>query len=355
MAISPGFVQNNVYFDKIRAEYSNEPTILENSEARTAFDVNAGLTYSFNSFETSFSVFQLSENKFKYENQFDLKDLTFRLIRHYYLTSKYTFQLNQNIELSPIVNIRSVQGITPQYDIYTVIKWNNTFWGAVGYRGNYGVSFSIGGFVLDNLNFTYSYDLAIGNIALLSGGSHEISIGYVFGERKKNIKEPYFTPVTDYQQIPYEKIEHYEIVQQENDGLKEQLNNNKKELLKQKGEIQRLNSLLEQNKANLDEIMKKFMVNIEDELPEEVENKLEEKAYHVIVGAYFKLEDAKFFQKILQRELSLDTRVYEREDGKYFFVYTTTVADKNELSKEVKRLKKINISEYINGNIWIAK
>jgi hypothetical protein len=78
-----------------------------------------------------------------------------------------------------------------------------------------------------------------------------------------------------------------------------------------------------------------------------------QKDFYMIVGAYLTLADAKFFQKVLERELGLQTLIFEREDNKYFFVYTQKVHSREEANKEYRRLKRMNIGQYINGNVWI--
>lgn len=75
--------------------------------------------------------------------------------------------------------------------------------------------------------------------------------------------------------------------------------------------------------------------------------------YYVVTGAYFNVEDAKLLQKILKREMNMDTRVVSRADRKFFFVVSKEVSTNDEAQAEMKRLKESGIGKYINGNTWI--
>lgn len=75
--------------------------------------------------------------------------------------------------------------------------------------------------------------------------------------------------------------------------------------------------------------------------------------YYIVVGSYFKLEDAKAYQNILKREMKLETKVVSRPDRKFFFVVTREVKNNPEAQQEMKDLKAKGIDNYINGNLWI--
>ena len=75
--------------------------------------------------------------------------------------------------------------------------------------------------------------------------------------------------------------------------------------------------------------------------------------FYVVTGAYFGIDDAKLLQKILKREMNLDTRVVSRSDRRFFFVVSKEVKTNAEAQEEMKRLNEIGIKKYINGNLWI--
>jgi cell division septation protein DedD len=75
--------------------------------------------------------------------------------------------------------------------------------------------------------------------------------------------------------------------------------------------------------------------------------------YYIVVGSYFNLEDAKAYQKILQREMGLATQVVSRADRKFFFVVSKEVKSNAEAQERMKDLKSKGIDNFINGNLWI--
>ena len=75
--------------------------------------------------------------------------------------------------------------------------------------------------------------------------------------------------------------------------------------------------------------------------------------FYVVTGAYFLIDDAKLLQKILLRELNLQTQVVSRPDRKYFFVVSKEVISNEEAQEEMKRLNSLQIKKYINGNPWV--
>jgi hypothetical protein len=85
--------------------------------------------------------------------------------------------------------------------------------------------------------------------------------------------------------------------------------------------------------------------------PDSIVDTAQQKIY-VILGVYYRIPDAKIFQKILEREAGLDTWIIPSTDGKYYFVYSKTVFSKAEANAELKRLMDMDIQKYINGNLW---
>lgn len=85
--------------------------------------------------------------------------------------------------------------------------------------------------------------------------------------------------------------------------------------------------------------------------PDDTDPKIDK--FYVVAGAYFRIDDAKLLQKILKREMNMDTRVVSRSDRRFFFVVTKEVKTNTEAQDEMKRLKVLGIKKYINGNLWI--
>ena len=87
----------------------------------------------------------------------------------------------------------------------------------------------------------------------------------------------------------------------------------------------------------------------------EVNNSFKSNNYCVIAGAYKKLENAKLGQRILKRELNLQTYIIKKPNSKFYFVATDFFDNTKEIKKEHKRLKKMGIDKLINGATWVYK
>jgi hypothetical protein len=62
----------------------------------------------------------------------------------------------------------------------------NKAWASVGYRYNYGMTFTGCWNVNDRLRIGYSYDLGIGGMAKYQSGSHELFLGANFKQKANN-------------------------------------------------------------------------------------------------------------------------------------------------------------------------
>ena len=75
--------------------------------------------------------------------------------------------------------------------------------------------------------------------------------------------------------------------------------------------------------------------------------------FYTVAGAYFKIEDAKAYQRMLKRESGIETKVVSREDRKFFFVYTKSFDNLKAARQEIEKLKTGTLKDTINGNFWV--
>lgn len=385
LGLSAGFMQNSIAFDKIRTDEPGETTLLANREKRTAFDANIGITYQFQRLEVGVASYQLLNNNILYENTIDFKSLKYQLIRHYVGIISYKQQLTEELRIDPQIIMRSVQGMPVQFDVSAYLNWQGLAWFGLTYKHHFGVNFSLGGIVYDKFIAGYSYSLSTGNIANYTNGSHEVVLGLrLFSKSSGNNRKKTDEEYQRYQQASQEQYEKIEKIEQENEDLKSKVKSTEQKLAQQKQEINRLKKIYERDEEGIKEAIEKYKISI-DEL-EEVEasgkddikgtgtdntqntgkddthatgkgSGLNKKDYYVVLGAYYNLKDAKLYQRILEREAGLKTSVVQRDDGKYFFVYTTGYNRMPNLQKDIKRelrhINRLNIDQYINGNVWI--
>jgi len=97
------------------------------------------------------------------------------------------FPNTPGIDILPSILIKT-DGGSAQYDLTTLIRFKDQFWGGLSYRYQDAIAVILG-FEYKNFNIGYSYD--INTSAIGSYGSHEIRIGYCFKIEVEKVKKVY--------------------------------------------------------------------------------------------------------------------------------------------------------------------
>ncbi len=148
--------------------------IPQNKESRVAFDMGLGIFYRSDNLFLGISTTHLNQSRIRYENA------TPYLVRHYYLTAGYNYQLaNPLFEIMPTIMIQS-DGKANQIYLNTNVRYNKRFWGGVSYRAGDAIVGILGVELFNGVKVGYSYDFAVSRIMKHSSGSHELTIGYCF-------------------------------------------------------------------------------------------------------------------------------------------------------------------------------
>jgi len=155
-------------------DVQGDPQIPQNKESRVAFDMGLGIFYRSENLFLGISTTHLNQARIRYENA------TPYLVRHYYLTAGYNFQLaNPLFEILPTVALKS-DGKANQLYLNTNVRYNKRFWGGVSYRAGDAIVGILGVELFNGVRIGYSYDFAVSKIQKYSSGSHELTIGYCF-------------------------------------------------------------------------------------------------------------------------------------------------------------------------------
>ena len=136
-------------------------------------DANFGVYLYNNDYYVGLSIAHLFESSVKMGDTKSNSDI---MLRHYYLTAGYTFNINNQVALEPSAIVRRTVDSDNYIDITTKL-YVRSFWLAVSYRSNkqivgmLGVNFA-------KYYFGYSYDYYLNNlVANNSNGTHEITLG----------------------------------------------------------------------------------------------------------------------------------------------------------------------------------
>ncbi|PLX11242.1 MAG: hypothetical protein C0598_08660 [Marinilabiliales bacterium] len=168
-----------------------DPVLLTAEQSSMVFDVDFGLFFrSPDRFYVGVSATNLLESAAKKLTANDVGVMNDRAL---YIVGGYQFLLpnNPSFEIEPSLLIYS-DITTTQYNLSTVVKYNNRFWGGLNYRFQESIGVMIGMSVKD-FRIGYSYDIPTLTVGV--PGSHEIHLGYCFkinvdrsGTRYKNTR-----------------------------------------------------------------------------------------------------------------------------------------------------------------------
>ena len=357
LGLSAQLYHNQVYYDRIKASEPDEDVLLNYPEIGTKFDAGAGLRYAYKDLlYIDFSAINLIRNHFTYEEQQAFKKQQFQLIANYITSVGYVYRLKDGIfKIEPLLTMRSAQGLPLQWEGNISFSYNEVIKVTGGYRQTAGAYAAMQFKLFESISIGYAYDFPNKYLKGITSGSNEIFLSIRLKGNSQTPKDRgSFKDIKNLQKQSQEQYQEIERLQQENERLVKQQAVNDSMMVNQKAEIDHLKSIFTKDRTETDKAKEKYEIK-ETEIDSLVSSNknLKTKNFYVIVGSYLTLADAKFFQKILEREGGLQTLVFEREDGKYFFVYSRQVKSQDEANREFKRLKKMKLESFINGNTWI--
>ena len=413
LGLSAGITQNKIQFDKINAEDPTEAALFTNQQNATAFDGVFGLSYTLHGFKLGVVANQLFESEFEYENTFAERQLNFGFVRHYAATVGYDFAIKEDWELSPLLLVRSAQGVRAQFDGNLKLAYQKMVWLNLTYRHNVAYAVSLGGIIENKILLGYTYELPSTDLANHSSGSHEIILGYRIGRAsgQENLSDRQLKKLQDAQDELFEKTD---FLEQKNQKQDKQIEGQKKKL------DEFIDGLQEwKDSMRLDEdALRKFIEENEFKLnggngggPTQTgdnssnqntggnsgdegsggeaatgngsttsnaaaggnnatddgaddgsgRDNLEEELdpahfqYYVVVGACRKLKHAKDFQKIVQREYELNTKVVRNSRDTWYLIYSAEINSVKEAKKELKKARASDTKGVYFGKPWIYR
>ncbi|MEM9832261.1 MAG: type IX secretion system membrane protein PorP/SprF [Bacteroidota bacterium] len=150
----------------------------------------AGLYYYNQRFYLGASVPQLLEETF---NNGEI-GANRGLVRHYFLSTGYVFDLNDDLKLKPNALVKMVEGAPVQFDINANLLIMEVLWLGISWRSFDSVDALLQLQLTDRLQLGYSYDFATSSeIRSVNGGSHELSLNYRFTiGHQKSVSPRYF-------------------------------------------------------------------------------------------------------------------------------------------------------------------
>ena len=179
MAVSG--VINQYSYDGSGIENINPDPSLSGNVKQISPDMSFGLLYSLNDkLRIGFGVNQLVQSRLSKLNDLNTVSLgENRLIRHYNLTTSYSFKLSESFDLDPYFLVRSAFIAPPLLELGAKGTLNDLLFFGLSLR-HFESAIAMLGVNFKNTILAYSYDYNTSDISGYSNGSHEILLAYQF-------------------------------------------------------------------------------------------------------------------------------------------------------------------------------
>ena len=109
---------------------------------------------------------------------------------HYLLSGGYVFDLGVYHKFKPTFLVKAVEGAPVSFDLSANFLFFEKFWLGAMYRHTDAVGLLAQYHLTNDLSVGYAYDYPLSTLRNYSGGSHEIMIGFEFGNKVKGIRSP---------------------------------------------------------------------------------------------------------------------------------------------------------------------
>jgi type IX secretion system PorP/SprF family membrane protein len=195
-----GYLNYKFNFSKVNYKDANETTLTDLSNTnKGVMDIDAGLFLKTNTFFVGLSATHLTQAKIYTQNYESTNASTgitsnftssYALNSHLFFVMGKAFAVNENFVFSPSVMVKSVAG-TAMADVNLNFLLKKRLWLGAFFKQGYGAGALIQVYATDKLRIGYSYDTGIGSKRLL-GASHEVMLGFDFGNYKSKTLSPRF-------------------------------------------------------------------------------------------------------------------------------------------------------------------
>ncbi|MBI5217976.1 MAG: type IX secretion system membrane protein PorP/SprF [Bacteroidia bacterium] len=160
----------------------NDDAVPHNVQSKFVPDANFGAYFYSDRYWAGLAVAQLFQWKVDIGQSVNAN----KMVRHYFITSGYKFDLNnyvKNFEIEPSLLVKATEMRSPlQLDINVKGYYKKNYWLGFSYRTQ-DAFITLLGVKYKQYYFGYAFDYTLSNISnYVKGGSHEIMIGVNIGE-----------------------------------------------------------------------------------------------------------------------------------------------------------------------------
>ena len=169
---------------RIDLEEDYDPLMGVYGKALYVPDVNSGVHLWGPSYYIGFSSTQMLQSALKFGHE-GLQD--FRMERVFYLMGGYSFTLENNVTIEPVMLAQTGPNLAIQYDLGSKFYYGDQYWGGLSYRSVGAIVFMVG-FRYETFHFGYAYDYSTNNMSHQNFGSHELMINIRFGDTQRRYR-----------------------------------------------------------------------------------------------------------------------------------------------------------------------
>lgn len=184
IGLSLGILNTHIDYNNAIANDLNDQNLLTATKAGTGFDMNAGIAYQWKKLTIGFAVPHIAQTNVLLADQ--TKSSTYTALRHYVVHASYEFSFKKetwNLEPSILFKKGNVAKLY-QIDGNIMANYKRFLYLGVGYRQDYGMSFTGGVRIAQcvTVAYTYEYPLGMGGGVTYGNtqGTHEIILGVNF-------------------------------------------------------------------------------------------------------------------------------------------------------------------------------
>jgi type IX secretion system PorP/SprF family membrane protein len=191
--------QFRINADKIKVSQEDDPKLLGTEKSALIPDANFGIYYTDKNLYAGLSAMQLFQSPLKLGA--DKNGPGFRMVRHYFATAGYRFELSRDILMEPSFLFKSTEKFIAQIDVNVKMYFGESYWAGISYRtgGSYSISeesfngkgssvIIMGGLKVDRYFFGYAFDYTFNAIGARTWGSHEIMAAVKFGDNARRYR-----------------------------------------------------------------------------------------------------------------------------------------------------------------------
>lgn len=175
--------------NQFKADYSSVETSLTPGQIDNAFGYSTtslfpnfgfGAYYYTGKFFVGAGVPKMIKNNLSGTNSptLDFTSYPNRQNRHLFITTGYSFDLDQDWMLKPSMMLKGVHGAPLELDVNLMMWWKEKLGGGVSYRTADAVVAMLQFQVKDELQFGYAYDMTTSRFSGTNSGSHELMLRY---------------------------------------------------------------------------------------------------------------------------------------------------------------------------------